>query len=70
MSRYINNPAKVPQLKGHTELVQAENKPPPPMPTSGNRGNWVVSKADFSTYKGFFDGVDADKDGYVIGMYA
>lgn len=65
--KYINNPAKVPQLKGHTELVQAENKPPPPMPTSGNLGNWVVPKADFSTYKGFFDGVDADKDGYVIG---
>ena len=64
----ISKPAKIPQLAGHTEVVQAENKPPPPsLPKGKAKGGWVVSDKEFGTYKGFFDGVDNDKDGYVGG---
>eukprot|EP00040_Diaphanoeca_grandis_P020906 m.111177 g.111177 ORF g.111177 m.111177 type:complete len:1035 (-) comp28102_c0_seq1:66-3170(-) len=62
----IANPAKLPQLQGHTEVVQAGFRAPPPMAPS-KKGAWAVPQAEFERFEGFFKGVDKDGDGFVGG---
>eukprot|EP00041_Stephanoeca_diplocostata_P032452 m.1040055 g.1040055 ORF g.1040055 m.1040055 type:complete len:947 (+) comp24152_c0_seq10:199-3039(+) len=65
----LKAPAKIPQLRGQTEVVQAEFRPPAPVLLKKKAAGveWVVSNADLATYNSFFKGVDRDNDGLVNG---